>query len=108
VQDPDQFKALFAYSPYHNVKPAAYPSILLMTGANDGRVDPMHSRKMAAALQANNTSANPVLLRTSDNTGHGSGTPFSERISQQVDRLVFLFDELGMEYRDPPSAGAAH
>ena len=106
VQDPEQFRALLAYSPYHNVKPAAYPSILLMTGANDGRVDPMHSRKMTAALQANNTSANPILLRTSGNTGHGSGTPFSERISQQVDRLVFLFDELGTEYRDLTAASA--
>jgi prolyl oligopeptidase len=100
VQDPDQFKALFAYSPYHNVKRAAYPSILLMTGANDGRVDPMHSRKMAAMLQAQNISSNPVLLRTSGNTGHGSGTPLAEKISQQVDRLVFLFEQLGMDYHE--------
>lgn len=99
VKDPDQFKALYAYSPYHNAGQAAYPSILLMTGENDGRVDPMHSRKMIAALQHGNRSDNPILLRTSGKTGHGSGTPLSETISQQVDRLAFLFNSLGMEYK---------
>jgi len=99
VADPVLFKALYAYSPYHNVKQAAYPSILFMTGENDGRVDPMHSRKMTAALQHANSSDKPVLLRTSGNTGHGSGTPLSEAISQQVDRLAFLFNSLGMQYK---------
>ncbi len=96
VQNREHFEALFAYSPYHNLSNTAYPSVLFMTGENDGRVDPMHSRKMTAALQFNNTSDNPVLLRTSGNTGHGSGTPLSERISQQVDRFLFLFETLGM------------
>jgi prolyl oligopeptidase len=72
-----------------------------MTGENDGRVDPMHSRKMTAALQHANNSQNPVLLRTSGNTGHGSGTPLSENIMQQVDRLAFLFTSLGMIYKSP-------
>jgi prolyl oligopeptidase len=99
VKDPDQFKALYAYSPYHNAGEAAYPAILFMTGENDGRVDPMHSRKMTAALQYANRSDNPILLRTSGETGHGSGTPLSETISQQVDRLAFLFNSLGMEYK---------
>jgi prolyl oligopeptidase len=99
VTDPAHFAALYAYSPYHNVERTAYPAIMFMTGANDGRVDPMHSRKMTAMLQARNTSSNPVLLRTSGDTGHGSGTPLSETISQQVDRMAFLFDSLGMEYR---------
>jgi prolyl oligopeptidase len=103
VENPDHFKALYAYSPYHNARKAAYPPILFMTGENDGRVDPMHSRKMTAMLQFNTTSGNPVLLRTSGTTGHGSGTPYDEVISQQVDRLVFLFDSLGMEYRAPES-----
>ena len=101
VKNPEHFKALFAYSPYHNLKKTAYPAILFMTGENDGRVDPMHSRKMTAALQYANTSTEPVLLRTSGNTGHGSGTPLNEAISQQVDRLVFLFDSLGMQYKVP-------
>ncbi len=99
VENPDHFRALYTYSPYHNLEKTAYPAILFMTGENDGRVDPMHSRKMTAALQYQNTSAKPVLLRTSGNTGHGSGTPLSESISQQVDRLVFLFDSLGMQYK---------
>ena len=101
VEDVELFRALYAYSPYHHVNKAAYPSILFMTGENDGRVDPMHSRKMTAALQYANTSNNPVLLRTSGNTGHGSGTPLSEGINQQVDRLVFLFESLGMVYKAP-------
>jgi len=84
------------------VAQTAYPSIMFMTGENDGRVDPMHSRKMTAALQHANTSKNPVLLRTSGNTGHGSGTPLSEAISQQVDRLAFLFNSLGMQYKKVP------
>jgi prolyl oligopeptidase len=96
VQDLEQFKALYAYSPFHNLSQTSYPSSLFMTGENDGRVDPMHSRKMTAALQFENTSVSPVLLRTSGNTGHGSGTPLAESISQQVDRLLFLFDSLGM------------
>lgn len=102
VTDPVLFKALYAYSPYHNVKEAAYPSILFMTGENDGRVDPMHSRKMTAALQHANTSKYPILLRTSGNTGHGAGTPLSETISQQVDRLAFMFNSLGMQYKTVP------
>jgi len=102
VADPVLFKALYAYSPYHNVKEAAYPSILFMTGENDGRVDPMHSRKMTAALQHANTSKNPIFLRTSGNTGHGAGTPLRETISQQVDRLAFMFNSLGMQYKTVP------
>jgi prolyl oligopeptidase len=103
VENPDHFRALHAYSPYHNLKKTAYPSILFMTGENDGRVDPMHSRKMTAALQFENTSGNPILLRTSGTTGHGSGTPLSETISQQVDRLVFLIESLGMAYKGVPA-----
>ncbi len=93
------FQFLTYYSPYHNLRETAYPAILFMTGENDGRVDPMHSRKMTAALQYVNTSGKPILLRTSGNTGHGSGTPLNEAISQQVDRLVFLFNSLGMKYK---------
>ena len=80
VKDPHLFAALYAYSPYHNVEKTSYPAILFMTGENDGRVDPMHSRKMTAALQYANSSGNPILLRTSGNTGHGAGTPLSEGI----------------------------
>ena len=101
VKDPNHFEALYAYSPYHRVRKSDFPAILLLTGENDGRVDPMHSRKMAAMLQANSASDNPVLLRISSDTGHGFGTPLDELILMLTDRLVFLFDALDMQYQTP-------
>src|SRR4029077_6551810 len=66
VRDPEQFKALYAYSPYHNVKDGTkYPAVLFLTGENDHRVAPYHSRKMVARLDEANKSSNPILLRTS-------------------------------------------
>jgi len=97
VKDPEQFKALYAYSPYHHVVDGTkYPSILFMTGANDGRVAPYHSRKMVARLDEANKSVNPILLRTSSSAGHGIGTALSERIKQLADQYSFLFGQLGM------------
>jgi prolyl oligopeptidase len=97
VKNPEQFKALYAYSPYHNVVDATkYPSILMMTGANDGRVAPYHSRKMVARLDEANKSSNPILLRTSLSAGHGIGTALSERIKQLSDQYSFLFAQLDM------------
>jgi prolyl oligopeptidase len=97
VKDPEQFKALYAYSPYHHVVDGTkYPSILMMTGANDGRVAPFHSRKMTARLDEANKSDNPILLRTSSSAGHGIGTALSERIKQSADIYAFLFAQLGM------------
>jgi prolyl oligopeptidase len=99
VKDPDQFRALYAYSPYHHVKDgAAYPAILFLTGENDHRVNPLHSRKMTARLQAANASNYPILLRTSSNSGHGIGTALDEQIEQRADILGFLFDQLGVKY----------
>ncbi|HEV7505455.1 MAG TPA: prolyl oligopeptidase family serine peptidase [Thermoanaerobaculia bacterium] len=95
VKNPEQFKALLGYSPYHHVRDGAgYPAVLLMTGANDPRVNPMHSRKFAARLQS--AGAPTVLLRTSSTSGHGAGTRLDERIEQEVDVLAFLFDQLQM------------
>ena len=97
VKNPEQFKALYAYSPYHNVvDDTKYPSILMMTGANDGRVAPYHSRKMVARLDEANKSSNPILLRTSSSAGHGIGTALSERIKQLSDQYSFLFGQLDM------------
>ena len=97
VKDPEQFKALYAYSPYHHVIDGAkYPAVLMTTGANDGRVAPYHSRKMTARLLAANKSQNPILLRTSSSAGHGIGTALSERIKQLADTYAFLFAQLGM------------
>jgi prolyl oligopeptidase len=99
VKDPDQFKALYAYSPYHHVKDGtAYPSILFLTGENDHRVNPMQSRKMTARLQAADKSGHPVLLRTTSNAGHGIGTALDEQIEQEADVFSFLFDQLGIAY----------
>jgi prolyl oligopeptidase len=97
VKEADQFRALYAYSPYHHVKDGTqYPAVLFLTGANDPRVDPSHSRKMTARLQASGTKR-PVLLRTTDIAGHGIGTALSERIAQQADVTAFLFDQLGVK-----------
>ncbi|HVW21766.1 MAG TPA: prolyl oligopeptidase family serine peptidase [Opitutaceae bacterium] len=97
VKDPEQFQALYAYSPYHHVVDGVkYPDVLFLTGANDPRVDPMQSRKMTARLQA--AGAN-CLLRTSANSGHGIGSSLSERIEEQVDVDAYFFAELGVDYR---------
>ena len=97
VKNPEQFKALYAYSPYHHVVDGTkYPAVLMMTGANDGRVAPYHSRKMTARLLAANKSENPILLRTSSSAGHGIGTALSERIKQSADIYACLFSQLGM------------
>ncbi|HEU5100477.1 MAG TPA: prolyl oligopeptidase family serine peptidase, partial [Roseiflexaceae bacterium] len=97
VADPAQFVALYAYSPYHRVADGtAYPAVLLLTGDNDGRANPAHTRKMAARLQAATSSGRPVLLRTSASAGHGIGTSLNERIAEDTDVYAFLFDQLGM------------
>ncbi len=107
VKDPEQFKALHAYSPYHRVVDGAkYPAVIFLTGDNDPRVDPMNSRKMAARLQAATGSGQPVLLRTSSGSGHGIGSGLSERIAQGADVDAFLFQQLGMKYRPTQHAEA--
>ncbi|MDD9971943.1 MAG: prolyl oligopeptidase family serine peptidase, partial [Myxococcales bacterium] len=95
VQDPAQFAALHAYSPYHHVREGvAYPATLMLTGDNDPRVDPMHSRKMTARLQAATTGPLPILLRTSRDAGHGRNTDLDERIAETTDVMTFMLDAL--------------
>src|SRR5262249_35137741 len=104
VENPDHFNALYAYSPYHNVKHgAAYPAVFLLTGENDRRVNPAHSRKMAARLQAATGSDRPVLLRVSMDSGHGPGTALNEKIEKYADVHPFLVDQmqLGAAGRSP-------
>jgi prolyl oligopeptidase len=97
--DPKQFDALHAYSPYQHVTDGvAYPAVLFMTGANDPRVAPYHSRKMTARLQAATSSDAPILLRTSANTGHGMGSPLHAQIEEATDIFAFLFQTLGVKY----------
>jgi len=97
IKDPDQFRALYAYSPFANARDGvAYPSVLFASGDNDGRVAPYESRKMTARLQAATSSLNPILLRTEATAGHGMGTALSTRIEEQADVYAFLVDQLGM------------
>ncbi len=99
MKDPEQFKALHAYSPYHHVKDGTkYPPMLFTSGANDPRVDPFHSRKMVARLQAATGGKGRIFLRAAGG-GHGMGTPLSERIEEEVDVYSFLFNELGVKYQ---------
>lgn len=98
VKDSDQFKALHAYSPYHHVKDGtAYPAVLFPCGENDGRVNPAHSRKMTARLQAATSSGLPILLRTTATAGHGMGSSLKDRVAEQADIYAFLLQELGVD-----------
>jgi prolyl oligopeptidase len=97
VKDPAQFRSLYAYSPLHRVKDGtAYPAVLLLTGVNDGRVDPSNSYKMAARLQAATSSKHPVLLRVDFESGHGLGDGVSTAADRRADVYAFLFEQLGM------------
>jgi prolyl oligopeptidase len=101
-ENPEQFKWLYAYSPYHHVKAGAeYPAILFMTADTDTRVDPMHAKKMAAEMQAeakNGTSrTRPILLRIESKAGHGAGKPVTKQIEEFTDVYSFLFWQLGVK-----------
>jgi len=101
-ENPEQFKWLYAYSPYHHVKPGTeYPAILFMTADTDTRVDPMHAKKMAAEMQAeakNGTSrTRPILLRIESKAGHGAGKPVTKQIEEFTDVYSFLFWQLGVK-----------
>jgi len=96
--DPQEFKALRAYSPYHNIKPGtAYPATLVTTADHDDRVVPAHSFKYAAALQAAQAGSHPVLIRIETRAGHGAGKPTSKMIEETADKWTFLVHELGVE-----------
>ena len=102
ADDANQFHWLYAYSPYHHVKPGVeYPAILFMTGDTDTRVDPMHAKKMAALLQAeakNGASQQkPILLRIETKAGHGQGKPVTKQIEESTDIFSFLFWQLGVK-----------
>lgn len=100
VKDPEQFKALYAYSPYHNVVDGIhYPDILMTADENDNRVNASNSLKMTARLQAATTSDGCVLLRMSSGSGHGKGDALSRRIAQHADTYAFLFDRLGVGFK---------
>lgn len=95
--DPDQFRALLAYSPLHNLRPGVhYPATLITTADHDDRVVPAHSFKFAAALQKAQGGPSPVLIRIETRAGHGAGKPTSKLIEEAADRWAFLVRVLGM------------
>lgn len=104
-EDPDQFKYLYAYSPYHHVLAGTkYPATLFITGDGDTRVAPLHARKMAALLQAANGSDQPILLLYDNKSGHSGGRPVNKQIEEYTDMLSFLLWQVGATSAE----GAAH
>ncbi len=98
ADDPEEFQALYAYSPYHNIRAGTcYPPTLVTTADTDDRVVPGHSFKFAAALQHAQSCDNPILIRIETRAGHGSGKPTSMAIEEIADEWAFLAETLGME-----------
>ena len=103
---PAQFKALYAYSPYHHVKAGTkYPSVLLLSADSDDRVDPMHARKFAGALQAA-TTGGPVLLRIEKHAGHGGADLVKSTVEARADEYAFALSETPGQRRRAPVAEA--
>ncbi len=96
-EDPEMFPVLYAYSPYHNIRPGThYPATLITTADHDDRVVPAHSFKYAARLQAAQGGPAPILIRIETRAGHGAGKPTSKRIQEAADTLAFLSANLGV------------
>jgi prolyl oligopeptidase len=99
VENPEEFKVLYAYSPLHNLKSGtAYPATMVTTGDHDDRVWPGHSFKFAATLQAVQAGPAPVLIRIETKAGHGAGKPTSKLIEEEADRWAFLVRVLNMGF----------
>lgn len=96
-EDPEDFRWLKDYSPYHNIEKREYPPTLIRTAIGDTRVDPAHARKMAARLQRNQTGDAPICLWTETQTGHGLGKPTSMIIDQSLHEFGFLAQNLDMD-----------
>jgi prolyl oligopeptidase len=97
-EKPEDFKWLYAYSPYHRVKDGTpYPAVFLRTAEGDTRVDPMHARKMCARLLEASTSRRPILFWCEKKAGHGAGKPLSKQLDDLADAYAFLMWQLGME-----------
>jgi len=95
--NPEDFKYLFAYSPYHHVEPdKVYPSVFFYTAESDGRVHPMHAMKMAAKMQNMVKTKGPILLYVEPRAGHGAGKPLKKRIQTITDQYIYLMWQLGM------------
>ncbi|MEO5944433.1 MAG: prolyl oligopeptidase family serine peptidase [Ferruginibacter sp.] len=96
----EDFKNLYSYSPLHNIKPGVtYPATLVTTADHDDRVVPAHSFKFAATMQADNTGANPILIRIDSKAGHGAGKPTTKQIDEAADIWSFVMYNLGMDFK---------
>jgi len=96
-ENPEEFKALYAYSPLHNIKKGIkYPAVLITTADHDDRVVPAHSFKYAATLQEAQAGDAPILIRIETRAGHGAGKPTSKAIEEQADVYAFLVKNLGI------------
>jgi prolyl oligopeptidase len=98
AEDPEQFKYIYAYSPYQHVKAGTkYPSVLFISGDSDTRVAPLHARKMTALLQAATAGSDrPILLHYDTSAGHSGGTPLTKQIENTANELSYLFWQLGV------------
>ncbi|PIQ23628.1 S9 family peptidase [bacterium (Candidatus Blackallbacteria) CG17_big_fil_post_rev_8_21_14_2_50_48_46] len=97
IENPEDFKFMYAYSPLHRIhKPQAHPPVLITTADHDDRVLPAHAYKFTAALQAASEGKNPVLLRVETKAGHGAGKPIQKRLEEHADIYAFLFQLFGM------------
>lgn len=97
VKNPEEFKAIYRYSPLHNIRPGTqYPPTLVTTADRDDRVFPAHSFKFAAQLQDTYRGPNPMLIRIETRAGHGAGKPTSKIIEEQADQFAFLTKALGI------------
>jgi prolyl oligopeptidase len=101
-ENPEEFQALYAYSPYHNIrKGVRYPPVLVTTADHDDRVVPAHSFKYVSALQAAQAGQSPVLIRIETRAGHGAGKPTTKLIEEAADRWAFLVRVLDMQVHFP-------
>jgi prolyl oligopeptidase len=108
VKNAEQFKAMFAISPYHHVQDgAAYPAVIVTTGANDPRVAAWEPGKMAARLQAATSSGKPVLLRVEFDAGHGVGSTKAQAVSETADVWSFFLWQMGDPAFQPAGTKAA-
>ncbi|MGV0108596.1 prolyl oligopeptidase [Nostoc sp. DSM 114160] len=99
ADNPEEFPALYAYSPLHNITPdTAYPATLITTADHDDRVVPAHSFKFAAALQEAHTGDAPTLIRIETKAGHGAGKPTAKIIEEAADKWAFLVRALDVKF----------
>jgi prolyl oligopeptidase len=105
----DDFGWIYPYSPYHHVKKMKYPPLLMMSADHDDRVDPMHARKLTAAVQQAEHGDGTAWLRIEMHSGHGGADQVGKAVESSVDQLAFLMSVFGMKPPEPkpvPDAGA--